>query len=152
MATYVGQFEQSIDPKNRLTIPEPFRVATVGTAAEGQTPDGCELMLLPGPGGRLCLYSHRDFHGLLAGSAELGAGRSERLAIMLATSQVVRPDARGRVVIPATMLRRCGLAGAVVLVGTGDHIELWPKAQWQPQAAGGPAAEAGGPSPVAGSQ
>jgi DNA-binding transcriptional regulator/RsmH inhibitor MraZ len=46
-------------------------------------------------------------------------------------------DARGRMVIPAKILRSAELGRAVVLVGVGDHIEVWPRDDWRRRAAVG---------------
>jgi DNA-binding transcriptional regulator/RsmH inhibitor MraZ len=55
-----------------------------------------------------------------------------KMSMFFAMARLLKPDAQGRVVLPEKSLQRAGLEDAkdVTLVGKGDHIEIWPREQW----------------------
>lgn len=99
-------------------MPTRYRAALAELCAGQMTvtrhPDGCallyprplwlkkreELMALP--------YAARAFQRLVMGAAE-----------------DVEMDVSGRILIPADLRKVCTLTKEVVLVGLGDHFELW---------------------------
>jgi MraZ protein len=123
--TFVGEFGQAIDVKNRVTIPAPLR------SAAGRTGQSLEFVLVPVPGRYLWMFPAEHMRRIMASPAVPGAPEgASRLAFLAATMWHVQVDARGRVVIPAKMLRLAGLGRDVVMVGAEDHIEIWPREQW----------------------
>ena len=42
-------------------------------------------------------------------------------------------DASGRVILPAPLLEHTGIQKEVVVVGVGDHLEVWAKERWEEQ-------------------
>jgi MraZ protein len=42
-------------------------------------------------------------------------------------------DASGRVTLPPPLLSHAGIEKEVVVVGVGDHLEVWSKDRWQEQ-------------------
>ena len=42
-------------------------------------------------------------------------------------------DASGRVILPAALLRHTGIEKEVVVVGVGDHLEVWARERWDEQ-------------------
>jgi MraZ protein len=117
-AMFQGSPHINLDAKGRLAVPSRFRAEILETSSGGLTvtrhPDGClliypsvvwerkreELMRLP--------YALRAFQRLVMGSAE----------------DLVM-DASGRIQIPVDLRSAAGLKKEVVLVGLGDHFELW---------------------------
>src|SRR6202008_3220867 len=47
----------------------------------------------------------------------------------------VELDASGRVTLPPTLLSHAGISKEVVVVGVGDHLEVWGRERWQEQQA-----------------
>ena len=50
---------------------------------------------------------------------------------MCMSAMVVDLGAQGRFVIPEEMMAYAGIKDDLVLVGAGDHFEIWEKARWQ---------------------
>ena len=50
---------------------------------------------------------------------------------MFALARVIKPDAQGRVVLPEKSMQRALIDDQVTLVGKGDHIEIWPRRDWE---------------------
>jgi MraZ protein len=40
-------------------------------------------------------------------------------------------DASGRVTLPPPLLTHAGIEKEVVVVGVGDHLEVWARRRWQ---------------------
>lgn len=50
---------------------------------------------------------------------------------LFSAAEEVDLDSQGRFVIPKPLLKYAKLEGEVVLVGTGDHFEIWNPVSWQ---------------------
>jgi MraZ protein len=120
-----GTYERALDDKQRLALPKRFREIL---GAESQT-----LFLTPGTDGSLSLFPEPAF----ARMAEKLAARSPTAQevrafgrLLYAQTQSVELDSQGRLRVPPELARLAELAREVVLVGVGDHIELWDTAKW----------------------
>ena len=50
---------------------------------------------------------------------------------MFAEAAVVELGAQGRFVIPGRMMEYAGIENRLILIGAGDHFEIWEKTKWQ---------------------
>ena len=123
-----GEFEHTIDEKNRLFIPNKFRSQL--------DPElyGTELCLSMGPNGILSLYPEKYFRkAVLAGVSNIKAADDavayERLSYGLTNK--VELDRQGRFLINETLKKRANLGNEVTLVGVGDHFEIWNREEWE---------------------
>lgn len=120
----LGEFEHTIDEKNRLTLPAKFRHAFEGGVVLTQGLDGC-----------LYAYTRADWERLL--ETRLAAldpfSRETRLMqrFFLASAAESEPDKQGRIVIPGPLGRRAALKREVVVAGVGDHVEVWDRSAWR---------------------
>ncbi len=119
---FQGSPHINLDAKGRMAIPSRFKAALVELCAGELTitrhPDGCallyprdlweikkkQLMALP--------YSARAFQRLVMGAAT-----------------DLEMDGSGRILIPGEIRQSCSLTKEVVLVGLGDHFEVWDAAK-----------------------
>lgn len=128
MALFVGEFEQSIDAKHRLAVPAPLR-----EQIDGET-DGTQLILVLGPNRHLLMYPDLAYQRLLKKlhRSPLPDRGAQKVGLLFAFARIVTPDKQGRLVLPEQSMQRAGLTdeAEVVLVGQMDHIEIWPKAEW----------------------
>ena len=153
-----GTYERALDDKQRLALPKRFR-DTLG--ADGQT-----LFLTPGTDGSLSLFPGPAFARMADKLATQSPTAQDVRAfgrLLYAQTQSVELDGQGRLRVPPELARLAELGREVVLVGVGDHIELWDKSRWeawlatqQPRydqlaerAFGSPAAAQSVPSPIA---
>jgi MraZ protein len=120
----LGEFEHSIDEKNRLTLPAKFRSAFADGAVVTQGLDGC-----------LSVYAAEDWERLVSGRlATLDPlSREGRLLhrFFFAAASEAELDKQGRVLIPTPLAQRAGLGREVVVAGVGDHLEIWDRAAWR---------------------
>jgi MraZ protein len=120
----LGEYEHSIDDKNRLTLPAKFRVAFAGGLVVTRGLEGC-----------LNAYPRADWEQLVESwLADLGpfskeARRVQRFFFAGATEAEL--DKQGRVMIPAALIQHGGLGRNVVIAGMRDHLEIWDSATWR---------------------
>jgi MraZ protein len=118
-----GQHEHSLDAKDRLTIPARWR---------GQLADGVVLFADLDP--CVSIYPPPAYERM--SERYLGSlSPFSRDARMMkrrfhASSSDESLDSAGRVRLPRQMIERAGLAGACVVVGVDDHVEVWSPERW----------------------
>lgn len=119
-----GEYEHTLDEKNRLTLPARFRPGF----AEG-------LVLTRGMDNSLSLFSKEEFSSVIeARLSKLDPlSREGRLMHRFYFSGAVEavPDKQGRVMVPQALLQSAGLEREVVVVGVFDHLEVWNRATWR---------------------
>ncbi|MDY6913649.1 MAG: hypothetical protein SVT52_04240 [Planctomycetota bacterium] len=127
MALLIGEFEQTIDSKHRLAISSALREQLVPAS------DGENFILVLGPDGHLWLYPDLYFGQLLATlrRSPLPSRRSGKFILFFGTARLLKPDSQGRVVLPEKSMQRATVSDCVTLVGNDDHIEVWPRDEWE---------------------
>jgi MraZ protein len=118
----LGEYEHTIDDKNRLTLPAKFRRRFADGVVLTRGMDGC-----------LYAYARGDFDSLVERVGKLDplskeARTMQRFFFAGATDEEL--DKQGRVVIPAALSRHAGLEREVVVAGIHDHVEIWNRAAW----------------------
>jgi len=127
---FTGEYEHSIDAKQRMAIPADFR--------SGMEPEtlGSAFYLSPGPNGALWLWPERTFEKL-AGAMSSSLLPAEELMefeeLLYSQSRRLELDKAGRVRLPERMLAEARLGQQVVILGVKDHLELRDPEQWNLQ-------------------
>ena len=122
----LGEYEHTIDDKNRLTLPARFR----DTFADG-------IVLTRGMDGCLYAYTRADWQRLvdtrLATLDPLNpdARRMQRFFFSGAVDGEL--DKQGRIMVPAALSQHAKLGREVVVAGVYDHLEIWDRAAWRAQ-------------------
>ncbi len=119
MESFIGSFEHNLDAKNRLFVPAKFREGLSGRflikAVFSEYP---------------CVEAFRKDDYDSATEAELQTiadptiRRMRRFAAYAGTSDAV-VDAQGRIPIPTKIAEIAGLTKETLVVGMGDHVEIW---------------------------
>lgn len=118
----LGEYEHSIDPKGRLAMPAKLREGLGSKFIITKGLDGClfvydmeqwalleqKLSTLP-----MSLKTARDFSRFLFGGACEG-----------------ECDKQGRVLLPANLRSYAKLDKDAVIVGVGNHAEIWDTKTW----------------------
>lgn len=124
---FLGEFQHSLDAKQRLAIPSELR-GVIDPAIHGEA-----LIVAPGPNGALWLWPERTFERL---ASQLGGSLVGDEELMVFERQLFSRAARlpidgaGRVRIPDRLLREFELRDAVTILGVRDHLELMRPDQW----------------------
>ena len=130
MPEFVGNYLNTVDTKNRVAVPAPFR-EILDSAGEGS-----DVYLTYGLDGCLELYPPEEWERRKAQLLSLPGGdygsRDVRmLRRRLFGTCVKRPlDKQGRILLPDTLKSKVGIDREVVFAGNGNVIELWSREAW----------------------
>ena len=120
----LGEYEHTIDDKNRLTLPAKFRRAFVDGIVVTRGMDGC-----------LYAYTRADWDGLvssrLATLDPLSKEGRRMQRFFFSAAAEGELDKQGRVMIPAALMQHANLGREVVVAGVYDHLEIWDRAAWR---------------------
>ncbi|MGD0715629.1 MAG: division/cell wall cluster transcriptional repressor MraZ [Gaiellaceae bacterium] len=120
----LGEYEHTVDDKNRLTLPARFRQAF----AEG-------IVVTRGMDGCLFAYTREawahmvDSRLVTLNTLSKEGRRMQRFFFSGATETEL--DKQGRVGLPAALLAHAKLGRDVVVAGVHDHLEIWDRAAWR---------------------
>lgn len=120
---FTGEYEHTIDAKQRLAIPAEVRARLSDTA----------FYVVPGPNGALWLWPETTFEAM-AGAMEQSLVPAEELMefeeLFFSQSARLELDKNGRVRLPERLLKDAGLEQRVMLLGIRDHFELRSPEDW----------------------
>jgi MraZ protein len=118
-----GHFEHSLDAKNRLSIPARFRASFSAGTVLAKDPETCVAVWTP--------ETHEAIiERALADSNPMGSQYRKLSRFYQGNSFEIDLDASGRVTLPPPLLSHAGIEKEVVVVGVGDHLEVWDKGRW----------------------
>ncbi len=120
----LGEYEHTIDDKNRLTLPAKFRTAFDDGIVVTRGLDGCVYAWTPDAFGE-----YRDSQLATLPPLSQQGRRMHRHFFSGASEQT--PDKQGRVSIPPALLAHAKLGRDVVVAGVNDHLEIWDRAAWK---------------------
>jgi MraZ protein len=120
----LGEYEHTLDDKNRLTLPARFRQAF----AEG-------IVVTRGIDGCLHAYTQADWATLVEGSLAtlnpLSKEGRRMQRFFFSGAAETELDKQGRVGLPAALLQHAKLERDVVVAGVHDHLEIWDRDAWR---------------------
>jgi MraZ protein len=123
---FLGQYQHSLDPKGRLTIPSRFRELLVSDGA--YITQGFDRNLMVLTESFFLQVSERVRRKSLT---EPNARLLNRL--IFSSAERVEVDRAGRILIPDFLRKLADLDGEAVIVGAGDYIEIWQPRKWEEQ-------------------
>lgn len=119
---FFGTYEHTIDEKGRLVIPRKMREEA-----------GVRLFIMKGFDGALSLFKENEFERLVREFNSLPFSKKDNRAYLraqLASVCELEVDKMGRVQIPTALLNKYQIGKDVVVIGTGDHMEVWDKSTY----------------------
>ncbi|MHC4561241.1 MAG: division/cell wall cluster transcriptional repressor MraZ [Planctomycetota bacterium] len=127
MPLFVGEFEQTVDDKNRVSISAALRELI------NPEEDGSNFILILGPDRHLWLYPEKYYRRLVATMKRTALPTRDRRKIDLwfTMARLLKPDSQGRVVLPEKSMQRAVINKKVTLIGNDDHIEIWPTDEYE---------------------
>jgi MraZ protein len=124
-----GTFEYTLDAKNRLTVPPKFRSSFAGG-----------VVLAKGDGRFLELWRAEDHDAKTGAQLEalhpLSPERETLERFFFSNSHDTELDAAGRVMVPGPFLQHADVDKDAVVLGAGNHLEIWDRAAWNEHNAG----------------
>lgn len=122
-----GNYELTIDDKNRLLVPAEIRRAI------DPVEDGNAFFIVTGTNKRLWMYPDKYYENMVLGLQSDIVPEEELLEfdqMHFGLASRAELDRQGRVLIPERTLRKAGLSKDITLVGVRDHIEVWSRNEW----------------------
>lgn len=116
---FQGRTTITIDPvKGRTTLPTKLRHAFV-------TPEGNHLTMTRHPQGCLLIFPRASWLVKKQAILQLPITASAWKRMFVGNATDIEIDDSGRILIPAELRKPVGLEKEAMLVGMGDHLELW---------------------------
>jgi len=123
MPVFAGQFERTVDAKNRIQLPFQLR------GAVDPEREGSGFYITLGEQRRtLSIYTERGFEALAEGIETEFMASTDSLRFELqfyALAAHVDVDKQGRIVLPDRLRRKAKLGEEVYLVGQKHRIDVW---------------------------
>ena len=116
-----GEFDHTLDPKGRVTLPARYRE---------YFQNGAVLVRLPNPERCISVFhpsSWEEFDQKYLESRDFFENESDRWSTrdIYKNQYFVEPDKQGRVLLPANHIEDLGLSGKVKIMGVRTHLEIW---------------------------
>ncbi len=119
---FMGEFRHNVDTKGRLIIPSKIREQCDTSVVITRGFEGC-----------LALYTQEGWNNYYTKLQALPKNKKEaRLFVRMVTSRASECefDKLGRVNIPLVLRQDGSLEKECVIVGVGDHVEIWDSEAW----------------------
>ena len=121
-----GASSLSLDAKGRLSVPTRYRDVLSATA-------GGLLTLTKHPHGCLMVFPRPEWEKFRERVANLPMSAQWWKRIFLGNAMDVEIDGTGRVLVSPELRVAAGISRDTMLLGMGNHFELWDKATYEAQ-------------------
>lgn len=123
MRLFTGQYDRTIDAKNRIQLPSQLR-AVIDPERDGEG----AYVTLGQSRGTLVLYTPRGFEELATrtGTGSMQGPEARRFELQFyGLASRVDIDKQGRFVLPDRLRKKAKLPDEIFLLGQMDRIEIW---------------------------
>jgi MraZ protein len=128
MNRFLSNFTNRLDAKGRVSIPAPFRAVLARDGFEGLYVHPALDAPALDAGGNVLLNEIDAFLQTLTPYSE----ERDRLSTALfGTSEILKVDSEGRVVLTEAAKAHAGIADAVAFVGLGHKFQIWEPTRFQ---------------------
>lgn len=120
---FFGNYSHSLDEKGRLVIPKKMREEL-----------GDKIFIMKGFDGALAIYQESAYSRVMEELQKYSFNKKENrdyLRLKLASIVDLDVDKMGRVQLPVAILGKYHINKDVVVLGAGDHIEVWDKDRYE---------------------
>jgi MraZ protein len=127
MASFLGEFEATLDSKGRFLLPAGFK---------RQIPEGESTRFVINRGFEKCLslypmQSWQPLYDRISTLNDFDPKVREFRRYFLNGAIIVEPDAAGRLLIPQNLKEYAGLEKDIVLAAAVNKLEIWDKDKYQ---------------------
>ncbi len=119
---FSGEFKHTLDAKNRLFIPSKHRDELGESFMVAKSiRENC-----------LKVYSMAEWEEYISPILKMERKASEAILRTLhRDASQVSPDAQGRIVLPASLVKYAGIVKSAVVVGCGKYAEIWSEENYE---------------------
>src|SRR3712207_653482 len=122
MDRFLSNFLGRIDAKGRVSIPAPFRAVLARDGFEGLYVHPALDSPALDAGGNALLS---EIEALLSTLPPYSAERDRLSTALFGTSEILKVDPEGRVILTESVKAHAGIADAVAFVGLGRKFQMW---------------------------
>ena len=122
MDRFVSNFTNRLDAKGRVSIPASFRAALARDGFEGVYAHPSLSMEAVDCGGHALL---REIDALLERYPSYSEERDVYSTALLGTSEILKVDPEGRVILTESVKAAAGISGELTFVGQGYKFQIW---------------------------
>lgn len=121
---FFGEYRVSFTGAGRVVLPKKIRELLKGST----------FVLSKGFDSCLAGYDLQDWEqriaSVLSGSP-LDRENIEKKRFFFGSTVYLEIDEQGRFVIPKNLLQHAGITDQVIIIGVGDHFEIWDTKKWE---------------------
>jgi MraZ protein len=122
MDRFVSNFTSRLDAKGRVSIPAPFRTVLAKDGFEGlYVHPALDAPALDAGGNRLL----NEIETFLASLPPYSDERDQLSTALFGTSEILKVDPEGRVILTEAVKAHAGVANQVTFVGLGNKFQIW---------------------------
>ena len=121
--TFIGTYEHTLDNKNRLTLPSKVFAKLSKTIVANKGLDEC-----------LELRNMEDFQNFITKLDKYSAMKKDVRVVkrhLLGDAADIEIDGAKRILLPTHLLQKTNIKKDVVIIGVGDHLEIWDKEKFE---------------------
>lgn len=124
MKLFLGEYSHTLDDRGRITLPKKVRQELdEGTIVVSRGFDACIF-------GFDRTSWEKEAEKQLQAPVTETAGRQVR-RYMFSAAEKVEIDKLGRLLLPTHLKEYAGISGNVMVIGAGDHFEIWDAKSWE---------------------
>ena len=119
----IGEYEHTLDEKNRVSLPKQFRSAL-----------GAKIVMTRGLDNCLFVYPKASWENVAKKLQDLSFAQSDTRGFsrfILSGAAVLEVDGAGRILVPDHQRQFAGLKKNVVFAGVSDRVEVWDADVWK---------------------
>ena len=120
--TFRGQYDHTLDAKNRLSVPARFRAAFAGGVVLSRGIEPCVEVWQP--------ESFESFTASVLGDLNPISLERRKLTRYVGRAFDTELDSAGRITVPQKLLEHGGLGREVVVIGMLNRLEIWDRERW----------------------
>lgn len=121
---FLGEYKHAVDQKGRLALPKKIRLQIRETS----------LVLARGFENCILAYTREDWKRETAKELEAPISDPKGRAIkryLFSGAELVGIDKVGRILLPQSLRKYAQVGEEVVVIGAGDHFEIWNPGLWR---------------------
>ena len=118
----MGQYSHNVDLKGRIIIPAKFREELGNVIVVTRGLDGC-----------LSVYTQKQWQTIYEQLIKLPSTKKESrmyIRTFMANAAECEFDQQGRILLPPALIQTALIPKECIVIGSGDHIEIWSKQRW----------------------
>ncbi|MGO4705643.1 division/cell wall cluster transcriptional repressor MraZ [Microvirga sp. 2MCAF38] len=122
MNRFVSNFTNRLDSKGRVSIPAPFRAVLARDGFEGLYVHPSLDATALDAGGNVLL---NEIDAFLSTLSPYSDERDQLSTALFGTSEILKVDPEGRVILTESVKVHAGVTDTVVFVGLGNKFQIW---------------------------